>query len=612
MPGLMVTFGAADPHLQRQRHDRGLARLLRHEGLAAETLVESDHWALTSFVTQRTRLRPPSAAPTGAPRALFHGVLHNEAALRAEYGGAPGIGGLLVSMYLRDGDAFVARLEGEFCLSVVDPRERRVLVSTDPLGNYPLYWTQDTHGLVVASEMGAVLHATGAPVTLDMRAVADYLTIGAVFNDKTLAASVRLLSPGATLACSQGRPAQLSVYSRVESLFHGKAAGYEDYLAQVESSLRTAVTRATVTDGVLGLSLSGGLDSRGLLAAIPGDKRRLRSYTLGVEGCADQVIGARLAQVAGTQHRFFKLDASYLRDFLPNMRAMVSLTDGMYLSHGLTEMLAVRFLEDTGIDVLLRGHGGELAKASLAWPLHTDERVRTMTALDDVVPYLARRANYVSPQLGLDEILTPEAAGRAGEGSRASFAEALSGTGLSPAEACSFLYLKELNRRFTVPSLELFRVHREVRLPYLDVGFLKVLLSAPAAWRDDTTIHRRLIAAGGPALLRIRNSNTSARVNAGRYEEFLCEKAGTVLKRLGVHGFRHYHNFDGWMRNMLLSSVEEELMGSHARVQTFVSRDTLARLGAATRSGRSDHSYLLQVLLIIELWMREFDVGSLG
>ncbi len=444
-----------------------------------------------------------------------------------------------------------------------------------------------------------------------MRAVADYLTIGAVFNDKTLAASVRLLAPGATLVCRPGQPAMPAVYSRVESLFHGKVTGYEDYLAQVQSAFRTAVTRATATDGVLGLSLSGGLDSRGLLAAISGDKQRIRSYTLGMEGCADQVIGTRLARVAGTQHRFFKLDASYLRDFLPNMRAMVSLTDGMYLSHGLTEMLAVRFLESTGIDVLLRGHGGELAKASLAWPLHTDERVRKMTALDEVVPYLARRANYVSPHLRLVDILTPAAADRAGEGSHASFAVALDGTGLSPAEACSFLYLKELNRRFTVPSLELFRVHREVRLPYLDVGFLKVLLSAPAAWRDDTTIHRRLIASGGPSLLRIRNSNTGARVNAGRYEELLFEKLSTVLKRLSVHGFRHYHNFDGWMRNMLLSSVEEELMGGRARVQMFVGQDTLARLCSATRSGRCDHSYLLQVLLIIELWMREFDVGSL-
>jgi hypothetical protein len=78
----------------------------------------------------------------------------------------------------------------------------------------------------------------------------------------------------------------------------------------------------------------------------------VRTYTLGVEGCADQVIAQRLAAIAGTRHFYFPLDGTYLRDFLPNMTQMVSMTDGMYLSHGLTEMLAITFL-GTGIQVLL-------------------------------------------------------------------------------------------------------------------------------------------------------------------------------------------------------------------------------------------------------------------
>src|SRR5262249_54935529 len=150
-------------------------------------------------------------------------------------------------------------------------------------------------------------------------------------------------------------------------------------------------------------------------------------------------------------------DHSYLRDFLPNMARMVSITDGMYLSHGLTGMLAIQFLEETGIGVLLRGHGGELAKAHLAWPLHTDERVNGITSLDELVPYFSARANYVTPNLPLSRILTPEASRAAGDGTRTTFAQALQNTHLSPADACSYLYLRELNRRFTVPSLELFR-----------------------------------------------------------------------------------------------------------------------------------------------------------
>jgi asparagine synthase (glutamine-hydrolysing) len=292
------------------------------------------------------------------------------------------------------------------------------------------------------------------------------------------------------------------------------------------------------------------------------------------------------------------------------MTEMVSLTDGMYLSHGLTEMLAVRFLDQSGIAVLLRGHGGELAKAHLAWPYHTDARVYAMSTMSDLVPYLSARANYVTPNLPLSAFLTPPACQAAGRGSADAFAEALRDTRLSPAEACSYLYLLALNRRFTVPSLELLRTRVEVRLPFLDAGFLRVLLAAPPEWRDSTEIHLALTAMGLPALLRVRNSNTGAPANAGRVTEFVLDKMNTTLKRLNVRGYRHYHNFDDWMRRMLYRAVEAELLAPGARVHGFVQRTVLETLVRESREGAADRSYLLQVLLILELWQRENDVDA--
>ena len=62
---------------------------------------------------------------------------------------------------------------------------------------------------------------------------------------------------------------------------------------------------------------------------------------------------------------------------------------------------------------------------------------------------------------------------------------------------------------------------------------------------------------------------------------------------------------DGWMRRTLLDSVEAELLAVNAGVQMFVPRPTLAALLEETRCGAADRSYLLQVLLILELWLRE-------
>ena len=156
-------------------------------------------------------------------------------------------------------------------------------------------------------------------------------------------------------------------------LFKRATRSHAEYVEALRETFAKAVNRALEGSHAFALSLSGGLDSRAILSSINGHAAGITSYTLGIDGCADQVIAERLARITGTNHRFFELNDAYLQDFLPNVAAMVSLTDGLYLSHGLTEMLVLQFIEQTGSDVLLRGHGGELAKQTLAWPLHTDE-----------------------------------------------------------------------------------------------------------------------------------------------------------------------------------------------------------------------------------------------
>jgi asparagine synthase (glutamine-hydrolysing) len=610
VPGLVGHIGTKDRETGSQRFGAALDRMRRHPRLAVdEAAGPTGRWHLGRVVLDAAPAAPAAAPAIDRPRAMFHGVLYNDKPLRAQSFSSTAtssVDNLLVELYQQHDLGFVSRLEGEFCLALIDETRGRLLLATDTIGGHPLYWRADAAGFVFSSDLSAVLRAAPAASRLDLRAVADYLTLGAVLGDKTLAEGVQLLGPGTILVYGlQDGRVTLHPYVQIESFFRQEWTDRGAYLEAVQGAFTQAVGRALTSTQPIGLSLSGGLDSRAILSAVNGRTSTLRTYTLGVEGCADQAIAAQLSRIAGTQHRYFALDRSYLRDFLPNMAEMVSLTDGMYLSHGLTEMLAVRFLADTDIGVLLRGHGGELAKAHLAWPLHTDPRVYELHSVEELIPYLSARANYVTPDLPLGAVLTPEAHGLAGEGARESFRTVLAGTSLSPAECCSYLYLRELNRRFTIPSLELFRTRVEVRLPFLDPQFLKVLLAAPSKWRDTTEIHKTLTSSGIPRLLKVRNSNTGAAADAGPLAEFVLDKANTALKRLNVRGYRHYHNFDDWMRKGLLDSVEAELLAPSARVQAFVEKRTLQELVRQSRAGVADRSYLLQVLLILELWQRE-------
>jgi len=553
-------------------------------------------------------LQPGRALSAGdAVHVLFHGDLHNAAALSASTHIRDGSASALVrAVYERHGAAGLARIEGAYSLAIVDTVRRRTLLAVDRYGAYPLYWTVANGRLIFGSSVRSVLRLPGVSRQLNPAAVADYVAFGFPLGVKTLADSVELVPQGSavTFDWDSGR-ATVERLTHVEEHFQPWAGSRKEYLEALATAFHESVERALSGGHEFGVSLSGGLDSRAILSAMNGRASQISTYTLGVKGCADEVIADKLARMTGTRHNFYELDNSYLREFLPHLRRMVSLTDGMYLSHGLTEMLALGFLEQAPFSVLVRGHGGELAKTNLAWPLHTDDRIMAASTAGDVVPYLFERINYISPGLDGHNLFTERWAAAIQGAARHSLEQSVEGTSVGPAEVCSYLYLTEHHRRSTVPSLELFREAVEIRLPFVDSGFLSVLFRGRPEWRADTSIHRALTGAGNPALLRVRNSNTGARADAGPRTEYALDKVNSLFKRLNVHGYRHYHNFAAWMRQQLLESVQSVLL-SDTSLQRGVLREAgVRRLLDETRQNQRDHSYLLQVLLILELWQQE-------
>jgi asparagine synthase (glutamine-hydrolysing) len=548
----------------------------------------------------------------GEVAVLFHGELSNEAALRAllAEGGRPsgeGVEALLAALYGRFGTGFAARLEGSFCAALVDDLAGRLVLASDRLGSHPLYWAKTADRLVFAGELKSLLCAPDTRRALDPRAVADYLAFGMLLGEKTLAEGAALLPPSSTL-CFDGKTGAVSIerYERLEDAFSRPwEKSREEFLEAACEAFRGAVARSLSGGYRLGLALSGGLDSRAILSAAGPARAEIETYTLGVKGCADEAITEKLARIAGTRHRFLELDAGFLGALFSNLQRLVSLTDGMYLSHGLTEMAVLPYLEEAGFSVLLRGHCAELAKTSQAWPFHTDARIFAMKSREELLAYLLERLGYLLRGLSLRHVLSEEWAERVEGGARRSLEESTEGLSLSPAETCSYLYLRELHRRMTIPSLEIFRNFVEVRMPFADRDFLDLVLRAPPAWRHGTEIHRFILRKNDPALARVRNSNTGAPGDAGPLFEAFFDKLNTIFRMLNLRGYRHYQEFDAWMRRSLLGSVEAILFDPQTLARGVFREEGLRRLIDEVRRGRAERAYLLQALLTIELWQRE-------
>ncbi len=612
MPGIIgIIQHRPHPDLQG-RFDRVLRPMSRGERLREEKQISSNgRWALGRV--HLGVLHPePQLTPGHRVHVVFHGDMDNEQELRNGLGqegcaSPPGVCALIRSLYQQWGSTGISRVRGAFCAVILDESTKTLFLINDRLGSYPLYWHANADRLLFASELKSLLSDSSLQASLNPHAVADYLTFGFLLGDKTLDESVRLLPPGNYLTYHwEDNTCRLEPYDRLDSYFHPWAGSQDEYYEALRPLFNTAVSRSLNTDARVGLALSGGLDSRAILSAATGRQSELFTYTLGVKGCADEVIAEKLAQLGETQHEFAEMDPGYLKDFVYHLQRMVNLTDGMYLTHGLTEILALQMIEKGGYEVLLRGHGAELAKVSLAWPLHTDSQIFGMSKKEEFIPYMLKRANYISASAPLSELFMPDWWKSVKGRSQQSLETTLGQVDIAPADLCSYLYLVEHHRRFTIPSLELFRNYAEVRLPFVDVEFLKVLWSGSSTWRDNTAIHQSIVGRNNLAMLKVRNSNTGAPGDAGPMAEAIYDKFNSLFKRMNLKGYRHYHTFENWMRDTLIHSVEEIMLDPKTLGRGMYHEGMIRKMIADTRSGQADYAYLFQILLILELWQREW------
>src|SRR5213079_3315303 len=81
---------------------------------------------------------------------------------------------------------------------------------------------------------------------------------------------------------------------------------------------------------------------------------------------------AEMARLSGRQHHQCFLDEKFLASFGEHLRHMVRLTDGHYLSQCIV-MPTLPVYRDLGIQVLLRGHAGELMHMRKAYNFSLDD-----------------------------------------------------------------------------------------------------------------------------------------------------------------------------------------------------------------------------------------------
>jgi asparagine synthase (glutamine-hydrolysing) len=211
---------------------------------------------------------------------------------------------VLVHAYEEWGIDFLRRVRGMFALALWDARTRTLIAARDRAGEKPLYWTRTPRGLLLASEVKALLVRPEVARELDPEAVDQFLTYEYVLAPRTILKGVHKLPPGHYLTYRDG-DVQVRRYWDAAQVAP-RAWAEADAVDALRAALRQATVSQMIADVPLGAFLSGGIDSSSIVAFMSeASPQPVNTFSIGFDdGTYNELPYAReVAALFSTNHR---------------------------------------------------------------------------------------------------------------------------------------------------------------------------------------------------------------------------------------------------------------------------------------------------------------------
>jgi asparagine synthase (glutamine-hydrolysing) len=257
--------------------------------------------------------------------------------------------------------AALQRLTGMFAIALWDREQRTLTLARDRMGEKPLYYAWSGGLLLFGSELKGLRAHPDCPRDLDFTALPHFFRRAYVPAPLTIYAGVRKLPPGHLLTLAPGsEPAVEPYWSLAEIAARPRASfGEDEFIERLDTLLRDAVRRTTISDRPLGVLLSGGIDSSSVAALMQATSTaRIKSFTIGFgEASHDESAHAEaVARHLGTDHVTLRATPEEALALVP---AMAEIYDEPFADSSQIPTHMVSRLAREHVVVLLSGDGGD-------------------------------------------------------------------------------------------------------------------------------------------------------------------------------------------------------------------------------------------------------------
>ena len=510
--------------------------------------------------------------------------------------GSVSIGERILRDYAANGEGCLKRLNGLFSGLIIDKKKSRAILFNDRYGVERLYQAQTKYGLLFASEAKAVLKVAPDTRAFDRRGLGEMLAFGATLKGRTLFRGINLLPGGSAWTYEDGVCCE-SRYFAPSEWETQPTLNVEDFNAKFDETFRRIVPRYFNGGSGVGISLTGGLDTRMIMAAGPMD-RGMPCYTFVGRGkCTrDAQIAAAVAQSCNLGHRSLQIDGDFFADFTRQAEKTVYVTDGcagvtaaheIYLNKKARELAPVRMTGNFGSEIL-----------------------RSMSTF---------KRSGLAPDLVRKDFIAVEEPG---------------GAGWQSEHPVTFAAFQEIPWSL-FGTLAAARSQVVFRTPYLDNEIVELAYQAPVSARSSSSaaLHflqknnralaeiptdRGVVAGGSNLVGALRRMASYLTFKLDYYyndgmPQWLARWAaglgriGEVTGLLGQHKYLHYRT---WFRNELAEFVQEQLSAAAAGPCEMWDRESLHRIAREHLAGRGTYTREINAVITLEMVRRQFSLAG--
>jgi asparagine synthase (glutamine-hydrolysing) len=207
---------------------------------------------------------------------------------------------LLHSAWLRGSFAETARATGCFAGVNYDERNRRLSLVPDKLGLRPIYYAVTGDVVYFAGALRVLEGLDALPKVVDVLGALETVSLGYPLGDRTPYRDVHAVRD-AEVVVLDNREIRRSRYWNIAQVPE-EPISLADAAARVHSLFSRAIDRRLRKDRTSVAFLSGGLDSRCMVAELVERGVSLHTFNFANEGTKDQILGDAYASVVGTIH----------------------------------------------------------------------------------------------------------------------------------------------------------------------------------------------------------------------------------------------------------------------------------------------------------------------